>query len=217
MIRKLFFVDIETRALTSQGSALVPSQAQIIEIGAAACDIDHRGYAVVRDIYHALITPSGPLCEYSTEKFKNVDWSKAWSTYDALSNFVRFYRMVEGAWIGQNPYFDKSHLIPAIAKYGLPWPDHTGYWPGTDQRVDYHMLDLFSMTHDLVQEGILEGGSLRYSRKWAGCPGEQGHRALEDVSDSIAVYNALAAYRRGREYVYENPMQLPLKSDLCTK
>jgi DNA polymerase III epsilon subunit-like protein len=200
---------------------------QIIEIAAAVCDILPNGMARVVSCYHALIKPMHPrihnilppgvlshqtklvwpkitalrlqkqpvdvewdLPEFHHKGFASANWMLAVPLPDAISGFLDFWRAnPKAAWIGQNPDFDLRFIRRDVRRCLFKMPVYP--------EVDYHTFDLASRILPLVLRDELPGVGLKHSRKWAGVPGEQTHRAMGDVQDAIAVWNALALYDHG--------------------
>jgi DNA polymerase-3 subunit epsilon len=176
----LIFMDTETTGLN-------PEEHELIEI--ALKRLDPKTLEVMGS-YHVLVLPSVPPTP-EVAAINGYDETK-WKAQGAKPNletedFEKMEALLQGATpAGQNPSFDMSFLRAAWAavfEHGslqVPFP-----------KMDYHQLDLAALAWPLYVAGVLPGLSLRHTRKLFGLPGEQEHRAMADVDDSIAVYKAM--------------------------
>lgn len=190
-IRALTFLDIETTGTDRATDA-------ILEVGIMVVDLKTR--AITAE-YESLVKPptrgdlswvfdlppwwdpetgGWALPEYHLNKgtFRDADWSKAKPLEYVLKDVADY---LPGCTLaGQNPVFDRDFLQRDFQRAGITWPD-----------TDYHLIDVAPMALPLVMAGTVPGVSLYHTRTWAGCSGEQRHRAFQDLADTIQVFFCL--------------------------
>jgi DNA polymerase III epsilon subunit-like protein len=177
----LVVLDLETGGLD-------PNRHGIVEIAAAIVEIENtmdsdRGLVFrygetwesqcIPDL--AVETNAALINGYTAEK-----WEGAPSTGMALRAFFSWMTrsVPNGAmWCGSNPSFDLGFLRAAEARCVERMPTY----------MSHRMCNLASLCFPLMLSGQTEGIGLRHLRKWAGLEGEQKHRAMADVLDTIVV------------------------------
>jgi len=174
-IGKLFFCDCETTDLPDNDP-----EAEIIEIACAILDVETWR---VSGEWSTLVRHSRPYGDLTAATFSKVNFGNALDLDLAVAGLFRRWRESGGAWIGQNPDFDRGMLRPAARSCGVPWPHKP--------EVDYHVFDVASMMLPYLVRGEVGGVGLKTTRVWAGCQGEQSHRAMGDVRDTIRVFSKI--------------------------
>lgn len=163
-IKQLLFLDCETTGLDETTD-------EIVEVAGALVDLQTR--EVMAHCSH-LVQHTKPI-GFQPERWEAFNWNEAWPLHEAMTNLAH---LMNGQTIaGQNPGFDVRFIRAAMARCGIPYPE-----------TDYHLVDVSSMAIPLVMAKRVEGISLRHTRLWAGCTGEQTHRAFGDVVDTIEVF-----------------------------
>lgn len=192
-ITHMTFIDVETTGLI--GPNVKPYADQIVEVAAAKVNIRTRQ---IEAWYETLITPEGDqtlehehngvhawnfgayhLDRGTFHDVSDEEWMMAPSLEMALAHLIPF--LGDATLAGNNPAFDRDHIIRDFM--GMPFPMPS---------LDYHLIDLCSPAMLLVMAGASDGVSLKNSRVWAGLPGEQAHRAGQDVKDAIQVFFKMA-------------------------
>jgi DNA polymerase III epsilon subunit-like protein len=206
-ITHLIFTDVETTGKEGPNTRLD----QIVELAAVKVCLADRS---ITDSFTALIKPTATsdqvvwtdggwtwdLGKFHLDAghFAGADWHGpgVLPLDEALYQFV--IRFAPGAtFAGQNVPFDLDHIQRDCAACGIPWPE-----------TDYHRVDICSPAIFLVMAGAVPGISLKHTRLWArdrvdvkgwACTvgeartlGEQQHRAMADVYDTINVFFAVA-------------------------
>lgn len=143
------------------------------------------------------------LPDYHKAGFASANWILAKPLNVAMDQFITFrLQHADAAWTGQNPTYDWDQLSYNAEACGHVWPEHP------EVKVDYHTFDIASRMLPLILRNELPGVGLKHSRAWAGVPGEQSHRAMGDVQDAVAVWNALALYDHGLPPRYVDQREL---------
>lgn len=233
-IEKLFFVDVETMGTDDESDQIIEIGAAVCTLlPNQLARIDDMFHALIKPMHERMhgylpvgvtshqtklvwpapgteryrVAPKVPvdvewdLPEFHHKGFASANWGLAIPLNIALDSFLMFWRKNNtAAWIGQNPDFDLRFLRRDARRCGFRWPTHP--------EVDYHTFDTASRMLPLTLRNELPGVGLKHSRAWAGVPGEQSHRAMGDVQDEIAVWNALALYDHGipPSYVHQHEL-----------
>lgn len=174
----LIVVDTET-------GGLEPDEASIIELAAQIVIIRPGKIVRAGEEFCTRMKPTLPVGEGAAKVngYNEGEWHDAPTPEEALSLFddwlVRYVPDLEDkpTWSGCNPSFDLKFVRAEYQREKM-------YWPNC---FHYRTLDISSMCMPLFLLGQVEGVGLRHLRKWAKCDGEQKHRALEDVHDSVIV------------------------------
>lgn len=179
--KTLMIVDVETTDLPSNDP-----DAQIVEIAAAILDCQS---GVIAYRYSDLVRFSRPVCDFTAKHFAGVDFSGALDIVPALEKLFTLWRGFQATFAGWNPMFDLTMIRKEAEDYGIAIPK--------PPEVDYHVVDISSMTLPYVLRGEIEGMSLRHGRLWAGQKGEQNHRAMGDVLDAAQVFREVMMRTKG--------------------
>lgn len=144
---------------------------RVLEV--AAVDVDLEALEV-RSTWSALCEEGAhDQGEYhrNAGTFQGVDWSGARPRAEVLR--ALFSRMENQIVCGQNVPFDLGFLRNESKLHEVPWP-----------KFNRRTLDTVSLGFPLVWLGLVPDLKLESMRKWAGCPGQQSHRALGDALDT---------------------------------
>lgn len=198
---KILIVDAETTDLLTNDPL-----AEIVEIGAAVLNL--RTWTIEGSLI-SLVQHSRPMSAFTSKSFAGVSFEKAPPLDYVLECLLNLWTEHGGAWFGQNPHFDLSFIKPAVKACGLSWPEYPA--------VDYHVFDLASMVLPYVLRGEIESVSLSKSRVWAGCKGQQLHRAGGDVQDCISVLGEVIARTRYHHVEAKASDVLREQVDQCVK
>ncbi len=196
-ITELVFTDIETTAKTFTPGFQQTATDQTIEIACARVDLQTRK---IVDRYETLVRPQpgnpqvlwngilgAPAAwdlgtfHLKSDRFKNADWASATYLREALTVLSERFLTPGATVAGQNPQFDLRHYVRDYNACGVSFP-----------LINYHVIDTSSPSIFPYMLGEVESLSLRHTRTWAGVDGQQSHRAMDDVLDSIQVFFALA-------------------------
>ena len=175
----LSVIDFETTGLN-------PTNDSIIEI--AAFKIELTNSRIIRDNettgFYRKVVPTTPISEEVAKLngYHPNEWSDAVPCQDAIEEFndwVKYQRYVtpnqDIHWTGCNPWFDLQFYLAACSGYNI----------ASSPEFHYRPVDVGSMALPFLPPEMT--ASLRDLRRWAGCTGQQLHRAYDDVNDTIAV------------------------------
>jgi DNA polymerase III epsilon subunit-like protein len=202
-ITHLLFWDVETQGLD-------PKVHAVLEVALA---VVHLGTRQIVSQYESLVAPVGQYIMHGTfpfhthtgkyewiipdfhgSRFQDVDWSTA-KTMDRILDEIGM--MLSGATLaGQNPKFDRDFIMQAYDVLGRRSP-----------KTDYHQFDVASPSLFLMMSGRVPGVSLKHTREWAGFSGEQSHRAMQDVEETIGVFwKHYDTYTAGLDTMHEREL-----------
>jgi len=164
--KPLVFVDVET-------SGLDPQVQEILE------------FAAVRDTGESMVTKIKPkrietASEYALKLngYNEDDWADAPEMADILPEIVEFLK--DSVIAGQNPRFDASFINAASKEHGI------------DLKVDYHVIDVATLTYEHLFPCGIESLSLKNVCEFLGIPPEPNvHRALNGALTARRVYHIL--------------------------
>jgi len=186
--------------LDTETGGLDPDKHCIIELAARLVHIDNRSLRVTLKVFHTYIQPDRPVDPAAAEVngYNKHFWNrKAVRPKHAFTGFVNWLNALceidhvnqcshelEGLiWAGSNVLgFDLPFLRSDMARVGLELPGK----PKMTRRT----LNTESLCFPLFVSGQVEGCGIADLRKWAGCEGEQAHRAIDDIDDTIKVIDA---------------------------
>jgi len=165
--KPLIFVDVETTGLD-------PQVQEIIEFAAVRDDTGES--------FETKIKPSRieTASEYALKLngYNEEDWANAPTMAEILPHIVEF---LEGVVIaGQNPRFDASFINAASKEHGI------------DLRVDYHVIDVATLTYEHLFPCGIESLSLKNVCEFLGvAPEPSVHRALNGALTAQRIYHIL--------------------------
>lgn len=167
-LRTLTFLDLEA-------TGTIPANDDILEVAIGLYDIKTDR---MHTTYSSLVRFTGVLPLFHRDSFDAAELAEAPPLDIVLE---RIAPLLEGATIaGMRPTFDLELLYYAYQKTGVRPPV-----------FDYHVFDLMSPALILFCNGEIEGTALKHTRRWAGIPGTQKHRALSDIQDAATVFRAM--------------------------
>ncbi len=182
-MRELNLVVIDTET-----GGLDPAKHCIIELAAAHVTIEGVCIAT-HDRFHSRVFPDRPVDPGAAAI--NGYTPEAWAV-DALYpvqvargflDWLSGIPVFDLIWTGSNVTgFDLPFLRSDFARVDLALPGKP--------KFTHRTLNTESLCFPLYARGETEGCGIRHLRKWAGLDGEQSHRAMGDVNDTIAVIGA---------------------------
>ena len=161
------FVDVET-------TGLKPKVNEIIEFAAVR---DKTGETFTTKIKPKRIETAS---EYALKLngYTEEAWADAPEMEDILPEIVDFLK--DSVIAGQNPRFDASFINAASEEHGI------------DLRVDYHVIDVATLSYEHLFPCGLDSLSLKNVCKFLGVPPEpEVHRALNGALMARRVYHIL--------------------------
>lgn len=165
--KPLTFVDVETTGLD-------PQVQEIIEFAAVR---DDTGESFTTKIKPKRIETAS---EYALKLngYTEEAWADAPEMADILPEIVEFLK--DSVIAGQNPRFDAKFINAASKEHGI------------DLRVDYHVIDVATLTYEHLFPCGIDSLSLKNVCEFLGIPPEpEVHRALNGVLTARKVYHIL--------------------------
>lgn len=187
--RPLISYDLETTGLKifPQGRA-----AEILEIGAVKGDpqtLEILDEFQVKVFPEHIQTASAESFQYN--HYDPMVWDKeAVPLWTGLGSFLEFAR--GGVLLAQNATFDWTFMQEASSRFNMDLM--------LDGGIDYHRLDISSMSYQMLdpfwKEGNLEGISLSKVAAFLGIAPWEEHTALADARGGWQVYAKLMSWFR---------------------
>jgi DNA polymerase III epsilon subunit-like protein len=190
----LIVIDTETGGLDPSDRCIIELAARLVRI-----DIENRAVRVPRaKLFHAYIKPDRPVHpQAAAVNGYREDWweANAMSQVDAFDQFIDYLEGLDHEdmmWAGSNVTgFDLPFLRSDLDRFHLELPGKP--------KMSHRTLNTESLCFPLFVEGQTESCGIAALRKWAGCPGEQRHNAIDDVEDAIRI---IASYFQRRVWPF---------------
>lgn len=180
---KISFTDTETTGLDAQ-------EDEIIQL--AAIKIEHYDWDrpwLIRQIgeLEFKINPTKPVSAeaQAVNGYKPENWTNAVSADEAILSYFRFVEWTNFG--GQNPHFDRKFIDATASRLGIAWPKLSGYRLVAVEMTAWSLY-LAGKVDNVKQETLAAFFGL----------GKQKHDALDDVRQSIKIYEKCLQHQFGQ-------------------